>query len=245
MKLYSEYAWACHKIYAETFDYAAEFRRYDAIFKNHDCHSVLELACGTGLLAPHLIAAGYEYLGIDLHEEMLAIARQNNPSGRFLQGDMRHFDPPENREWDGVLIAGRGFYHLTTNNDVLECLTSVARVLRSGGILAFEIFDAMQTFTNFRRFGHRTVYDGEDYYKRKVHFERLFDTGWTQRAREKYTVKKNGVITKFRNDVVMRAFLPDEICLFLCIGRFEMQSCTPLEGAPKIKFFIWHILRPI
>lgn len=238
MKLYSEFAWACHEIYAHTFDYATEFRRYDTIFKAHDCHSVLELACGTGLLARHFITAKYDYLGIDLHEEMLAIARQNTPSGRFLQGDMRHFEPPEKKKWDGVLVAGRSFYHLITNTEVLDCLASVGRALRSKGILAFEVFDAMQTFTNFRSYGHRTIFDGEDYYKRKVHFERLFDTGWTERAREKYIIKKNGVITKFRHNVVIRAFLPDEIRLLLRMGGFEMLSCTQLEDAPTINVVV-------
>ncbi len=223
MKLYSDYAWACHEIYAHTFDYAAEFRRYDAIFKSHGCRRVLELACGTGLLARHFTETGYEYVGIDLHEEMLAIARQTAPGGRFQQGDMRHFDPPEKKEWDGVLVAGRSFYHLETNTDVLDCFASVARARPPNGILAFEIFDATQTFTNFRNHGHRTIYDGEDYYKRKVHFERLFDTGWTERAREKYIVKKNGVITKFRHNVVIRAFLSDEIRLLLRLGGFRAR----------------------
>jgi SAM-dependent methyltransferase len=234
MKLYAEFAWACHEIYARTFDYGAEFQRYDAIFKAHGCRSVLELACGTGLLACHVVNEGYDYLGIDLHEEMLAIAQQTAPGGRFQQGDMRHFGSPEKKEWDAVLVAGRSFYHLASNADVLDCLTSVSRALRPAGILAFEAFDAAQTFTNFKNHGHRTIYDGDDYYKRKVRFQRLFDTGWTERARERYTVKKNGVITKFRNEVVIRAFLPDEIRLLLHVGGFEMLSCTPLAEAPNI-----------
>ncbi len=234
MNLYSEYAWACHEIYARTFDYATEFKRYDSIFKAHQCHSVLELACGTGLLARHFILAGYEYLGIDLHEEMLAIARQTVPGGCFLQGDMRHFEIPENKEWDAVLVGGRSFYHLVTNGDVLDCLASVSRALRPAGFFTFEAFDATETFTNFRNHGHRTIFDGEDYYKRKVRFQRLYDTGWTERARERYTIKKNGVSTKFKHEFVIRTFLRDEIILLLRIGGFETLSCTPLEDAPTI-----------
>ncbi len=237
MKLYAEFAWACHEIYARTFDYAAEFKRYDAIFKPHGCHSVLELACGTGLLARHFVNAGYDYLGIDLHEEMLAIARQTVPGGRFQQEDMRHFGSTvikEKREWDAVLVGGRSFYHLTTNTDVLDCLASVSRALCRTGILAFEAFDATQTFLDFKSFGHRTIYDGDDFYKRKVRLHRLFDTGWTERARERYTIKRKGVITKFRHEFVIRAFLPDEIRLLLRVGGFEMLSCTPLVEAPTI-----------
>lgn len=233
-KLYAEFAWACHEIYARTFDYEAEFKRYDTIFKMHGCHSILELACGTGLLARHFLTGGYDYLGIDLHEEMLAIARQTAPGGQFQQGDMRHFESPENKEWDAVLVAGRSFYHLASNTDVLECLASVQRALRSAGLLVLEAFDAAQTFTNFRNHGHRTIFDGDDYYKRKVRFERLFDTGWTERARERYTVKKNGIITKFRNKVVIRAFLPDEIRLLLRLGGFETLSYACLKEAPSI-----------
>ncbi len=234
MGLYSDYAWACHEIYARTFDYATEFKRYDIILKAYGCRSVLELACGTGLLARHFITAGYEYTGLDLHEEMLAIARRTAPGGQFLQGDMRHFEAPEKKEWDAVLVAGRSFYHLVTNADVLDCLASVSRTLRPAGVLAFEAFDASQTFTNFKNHGHRTIYDGDDYYKRKVRFQRLYDTGWTERARERYTVRKNGVITKFKQEFVIRTFLPDEIRLLLRVSGFEMLSCTPLEEAPTI-----------
>jgi len=50
-KLYSTLAHVYHEMHRSIFDYDAEFRRCDAIFKKHGCHRVLEIGCGTGSLA--------------------------------------------------------------------------------------------------------------------------------------------------------------------------------------------------
>ncbi len=60
-------------------------------------HTVLDLACGTGSLTRELALRGYEMLGADLSEEMLALAEEkcrDLPGERpvFLQQDMSHLD---------------------------------------------------------------------------------------------------------------------------------------------------------
>lgn len=46
---------------------------------------VLDVGCGSGLIAKELIAAGLRVHGIDPSEGMLAIARRENPTGIFEQ----------------------------------------------------------------------------------------------------------------------------------------------------------------
>lgn len=50
---------------------------------------VIDLGCGTGRLAKVLVKAGYDYVGVDLSEEMLAAARRNVGDGAaFVRGNL-------------------------------------------------------------------------------------------------------------------------------------------------------------
>jgi SAM-dependent methyltransferase len=49
---------------------------------------VLDVGCGTGLVARQLVLAGMHVTGIDFSEGMLQIARRECPEGRFLQMDL-------------------------------------------------------------------------------------------------------------------------------------------------------------
>jgi SAM-dependent methyltransferase len=49
---------------------------------------VIDLGCGSGILSERVAAAGYEVLGIDLSEDLLALARKRVSGGRFLRGSL-------------------------------------------------------------------------------------------------------------------------------------------------------------
>src|SRR3954451_8736126 len=46
---------------------------------------VVDLGCGTGILAGRVAAAGYEGLGLDVSPEAVDLARRRVPSGRFVR----------------------------------------------------------------------------------------------------------------------------------------------------------------
>src|ERR1035437_3488372 len=104
-QLYSTLAKVYHEMYQHIFDYDKEFQFYDALLKSNNCHSVLEIGCGSGMLARRFLKNGYDYQGLDLYNEMLDIARSETASDRFIQCDMRNlsFD----QQFDAVLITGR------------------------------------------------------------------------------------------------------------------------------------------
>jgi ubiquinone/menaquinone biosynthesis C-methylase UbiE len=52
---------------------------------------VLDVACGTGLLLDLLDVSPFRYLGIDVSEGMLSVARNKRPAHRFEQADMTTF----------------------------------------------------------------------------------------------------------------------------------------------------------
>ena len=62
-------------MYQHIFDYDEEYNFYDSILKKNNCTNILEIGCGSGMLARRFLKNGYSYLGLDLFNEMLNIAR--------------------------------------------------------------------------------------------------------------------------------------------------------------------------
>ena len=100
---------------------------------------ILELACGTGLLAIYLARSGYAVVGIDLSPEMVAIAAEK---GRYVAGvefavaDMRDLDLAPG--FDAALCMFDSLNYLLTLEDVSETLKSVSSMLRKNGVFIFD-----------------------------------------------------------------------------------------------------------
>ena len=100
---------------------------------------ILELACGTGILAIHLTRSGHAVFGIDQSPEMIAAAMLK---GRYVKGvefavaDMRALDVEPG--FDAVLCMFDSLNYLMTLDDVLATLESVSLVLRSKGVFMFD-----------------------------------------------------------------------------------------------------------
>jgi len=108
--------------------------------------SVLDLCCGTGLLAGELIARGYRVVGVDASGEMLAVARE-----RLGPGIVLHRTALPGLAVEGVFDAAvctfDGLNYLTPG-DLRLTLVTVAGRLRPGGWLVFDLHtDAMMDFT--------------------------------------------------------------------------------------------------
>ncbi len=114
---------------------AGFFRR---LFERNGVHTILDCACGTGrhLLLFHSL--GYEALGSDLSEAMLAQARRNLASYSveipLLQADFRHLPWPCLGPFDAVVCLGAIGY-LPDEAAYLQAFRGMRAVLRDGGIL--------------------------------------------------------------------------------------------------------------
>jgi SAM-dependent methyltransferase len=109
--------------------------------EGHEIRSVIDVACGTGA-ATHVFAErGLDTVGIDLSDEMLAIAsqRRGSISGAvtWQQADMRSFTVPEPADLCTC------FYDAVNYLDSIDDFRSFARAckrsLRDGGLLVFDI----------------------------------------------------------------------------------------------------------
>jgi demethylmenaquinone methyltransferase/2-methoxy-6-polyprenyl-1,4-benzoquinol methylase len=90
--------------------------------------STLDVACGTGDMCVELLKRSCTVTGVDLSEEMLAIARQKAPIVTFMIADAEHLPFPD-ASFDAVTCAFgvRNFIHLE------QGLGEMLRVLKPGG----------------------------------------------------------------------------------------------------------------
>ena len=93
--------------------------------------SVLDLCCGTGLLAGELIARGYRVVGVDASEAMLAVARERLGREAALSR-MTLPDLTLEGVFDAAVCTFDGFNYLTPEELGLT-MAAVADRLRPGG----------------------------------------------------------------------------------------------------------------
>nr|MDQ6933504.1 class I SAM-dependent methyltransferase [Candidatus Eremiobacteraeota bacterium] len=98
---------------------------------------ILDVCCGTGTIAQHLIGRGFAVTGIDASEEMLRYAIEDVPKAKFLVADARSFSLPA--MFDGALCTFDSLSYMIDSKD-LECVISnVYDALRPGGVFVFDL----------------------------------------------------------------------------------------------------------
>lgn len=92
--------------------------------------SLLDIGCGAGEKSKYLLGKGYKVTGIDFSEEMLAIAREQVPTGKFIVGDiMQSLDLHES--FDGI-FAQAVLLHIP-KDAIIEVLKNIIAPLTPGG----------------------------------------------------------------------------------------------------------------
>lgn len=141
-------------VYADSYDalyqdkdYQAECDLIQQVFQKYSTRpirQILDLGSGTGNHAIPLAQQGYEVVGVERSEHMLAHARRKAakqvPDRHvvFQPGDIRNAEL--GRPFDAALImfAVLGYQH--GNADVLATLRTARRHLRPGGLLVFDVW---------------------------------------------------------------------------------------------------------
>ncbi len=100
--------------------------------------AILDIGCGTGLLAAAFAKNGHDVVGLDPAPAMLDIARQR-PGGErvcWVGADARDFDLA--RSFDLVVMTGHVFQVFLEDRDIAQLLGGIRRHLKPDGRLAFE-----------------------------------------------------------------------------------------------------------
>jgi SAM-dependent methyltransferase len=119
----------------------------------HGVHDVLDVCCGTGLLAGELVARGYQVVGLDASEAMLARARRRLPSEvRLVRSTLPAL--PAEGVYDAALCTHDGLNYLDPA-DLRSTFAALSLRLRPGGWLVFDVHtDAMMSLTLSRSVVH-------------------------------------------------------------------------------------------
>ena len=137
-------------------DYQQESNFVVQLLREHapQAQNLLELGCGTGRHAEHLIQAGYQVCGIERSPEMLSIARQRqqqlSPDAQaafsIREGDLRTVRLEQ--KFDAVLALFHVISYQTLNEDLEAAFTTVQKHLKPDGIFLFDVWYGPAVLTN-------------------------------------------------------------------------------------------------
>jgi len=104
----------------------------------HEPQKIVDVGCGTGLLALLLAGRGHRVTGIDPAAAMLDVARRNDVDGRveWIEGDGRAMRT--DRTFDLAVMTGHVFQVFLEDDDIAAVLREIRGHLRAGGRLMFE-----------------------------------------------------------------------------------------------------------
>jgi SAM-dependent methyltransferase len=92
---------------------------------------ILEIGSGGGHEAKQLIKIGYDYTGIDVSINLLRIAKNENPTGTFLNRSVYEIDLPS-KSFDGFWTAAT-LLHIPKTR-IYEALSNIHFLLKPGAI---------------------------------------------------------------------------------------------------------------
>lgn len=122
------------------YDYERWLERLEALAHEHGLRGrrLLDVACGTGRSFAPMLARGYEVTACDLSPRMLARAAERlGTAGRAVLADMRAL--PDLGPFDLVTCLDDSVNYLLAVEDLDATLTGIARQLRPGGVLVFDV----------------------------------------------------------------------------------------------------------
>ncbi|MBC7643794.1 MAG: class I SAM-dependent methyltransferase [Thermoleophilia bacterium] len=115
------------------------------ILGGEHAHHILDVGCGSGLLAARLLAAGYSVTGIDASVAMIDLTRATAPDARAclvsLPGDAI---PPAsetdaNECYDAAISTGHVLNYLPSREAIIAAIAAIGASVRSRGVIAFDL----------------------------------------------------------------------------------------------------------
>lgn len=97
---------------------------------NPDNANVIEIGCGDGRDAKEIIKKTHSYIGFDISEELIKLAKKHVPTAEFVVADAVTFEYPEDLD---IVFTFASLLHLN-KEEVKMVFTKVNKALKPGGI---------------------------------------------------------------------------------------------------------------
>lgn len=209
-------------VYRRDFDYGSQATR---VRSTQTGESVLELACGTGLLAERLVEGG-TYVGVDASREMLEVARRR-VDAPFVEADARRlcFD----RTFGAVAMLGLSASHFGV--DDLADVTAVALDQLEDGPFLLDAHDRARVEDGY------TTEDRYESDRWTVVYRGTSSTtggGWCRHSYEyEVTDRETGRCRTFDGTYEMRFWAADELRALLADSGFGAVSVEVEDGVVR------------
>lgn len=127
-------------------------------------HRVLDLCCGQGRHSIALAKTGLDVTGVDLSEEMLAIASASAKESEvrlvLRRADMRHLPDDLENQFDAVINMFSSFGYLESEQDDQQVLHQIAKCLKPGGKLFMDLLNREWVIINNEEYDWHQHEDG-------------------------------------------------------------------------------------
>lgn len=156
-----KYNWFA-KVYDELMDDSLypKWAEYTSQYLTKENH-ILELGCGTGILALQLTKAEFDITALDLSSDMLSLAydRQLEAGVRFplVEMDMRNLSELEN--FDGVICYSDALCYIETEEEKGVIFSEVYEKLNQDGVFLFDVHSTYQV-KEFDQFSYHDEVEG-------------------------------------------------------------------------------------
>lgn len=161
---------ASYEQFAHIYDWALSELPYEqwltyieSLFEKYQSEPklILDLGCGTGSMTNLMAQKGYEMMGVDLSEDMLAVAREKATEAGldviYLNQDMTELDLYGTV--DGVISCGDALNYILDEEDLLMAFKKVNMFLNPGGLFIFD----MNTLYKFKDvLGNKTYAENQE-----------------------------------------------------------------------------------
>jgi SAM-dependent methyltransferase len=189
---------------------------------------IVDLGCGTGLLARNLIDAGYDVFGIDISEAMIEIARKRVPEAEFRVGSLFEVGIPP---CEAVTAISEVLNYLfDPENEDLGLSRVFRRVhdsLAPGGVFVFDVLGPGQVPPGTRAKGFSV---GDDW---AVLSEREEDAGRGTMERRIVSFRKVGEYYRRIDEVHrVRLYDPSELVAELESAGFLVRTMGAFGDLP-------------
>ncbi len=147
-RMYSDLVWIW-PIISPPEDYIEEAGEFAAVMRQYaptEIKTLLDLGCGGGH-NDHTLRKHFTVTGVDISEEMLALAQKLNPDVRYLLGDMRTVRLGET--FDAVFIADSIDY-MHTEDELRMAFETAYAHLKPGGIFCTYAEETRERFQQNR-----------------------------------------------------------------------------------------------